>query len=171
MKKIKNFYKTHRVFMILMAVSLVCLIVIGTILIKCFYVSGDNDKYGNRLENIDDYPLEESRLKEIELKLSEDEKIENVSILVTGRIVYVHIYPSETGDLETSQGVAIKLLEEFTAEEKQYYDYQFTIKKDATETSEAILVSGAHNKSGSGLNWNNMRVVPEETPAEGTEES
>ncbi len=167
MKKIKNFYKNHRVFIILMAIALVCFVVIGTILIKCFYVNGDNDKYGNRLENIDNYRLEESRLKEIELKLSADEKIDNVSILLTGRIVYVHINASATGDLETCQGVAIKLLEEFSEEEKGYYDFQFTIKKEKTETSDAILVSGAHNKKGNGLVWNNMRVVQtEETPKE-----
>ena len=46
MKKIKQFYKEHRVFTILMAVVIVCVVLIVTILIQCFYVGNGADKYG-----------------------------------------------------------------------------------------------------------------------------
>ena len=167
MKKIKNFYKTHRIFVILMAVALVCLILIGTILIRYFYVNDGSDKYGSRLEHIEDYKLESSRLNEIEEKYTEG-TIEKVEIMLTGRIVYIHIIGNETADLVTCQEVATKILEEFSEDEKKYYDFQFTIKKSQTETDEGFLVSGAHNKSGTGLNWNNMRVV-EPDPTDVTE--
>lgn len=167
MKKIKNFYKTHRIFVILMAVALVCLILIGTILIRYFYVNDGSDKYGTRLEHIEDYKLESSRLSDIEDKYRED-TIDKITIMVTGKIVYIHIFGNDKADLVTCQGIANKILEEFTEEEKKFYDFQFTIKKEKTETDAGFLVSGAHNKSGTGLTWNNMRVV-EPDPTEATE--
>ena len=49
MKKLKRIYTEHRVFAILMALVIVCFVLIGTILVQCFYVGGNTDKYGDRL--------------------------------------------------------------------------------------------------------------------------
>ena len=53
MKKIKRFYQEHRVFTILMAIVIVCLIIIATVLVQCFYVGNGSDNYGNRLDGIE----------------------------------------------------------------------------------------------------------------------
>ena len=66
MKKIKRFYQEHRIFTILMAVVLVCMVLIITVLIQCFYVGNGSDKYGNRLEGIEKYKISESRQKDFE---------------------------------------------------------------------------------------------------------
>ena len=53
LKKIKAFYKNNRVYSILMVISVICIlsIVIGVIL---YFIGQTNkDKYGNRLEGIE----------------------------------------------------------------------------------------------------------------------
>ena len=61
MKKIKRFYKEHRVFTILMSIVIVCLILIITVLVQIFYFGNGNDKYGERLEGIDNVKISESK--------------------------------------------------------------------------------------------------------------
>lgn len=164
MKKIGNFYKTHRVLVILMAIAIVCLIVIGVFLIGSFYVNKDGDKYGSRLQNIEDYPLEKDRLIIIQNKYEENENVDKVEITITGRIVYTHILSTDAGTLDALKDISNQILGEFSDDEKKYYDFHFALKKidyttvDGTKI-DGFLVLGAHNKNGTGLNWNNNRPV------------
>ena len=166
MKKIKRFYKEHRVFTILMSVLLVCMILIATVLIQCFYVGSGSDKYGNRLEKIEEYKVEEDRLKAYESKVKEEEIVKEVTIKLTGKIFYIHMTFLENVDIVEAQSIALKSLDNFSEEEKGYYDFHFTLKKDKTETSDGFLISGAKNKNGSGLIWNNNRIPTTETEEE-----
>ena len=164
MKKLGNFYKTHRVLVILMAIAIVCLIVIGVFLIGSFYVNKDGDKYGSRLQNIEDYPLEKDRLIILQNKYEENENVDKVEMTVTGRIVYTHILSTDAGTLDALKEISSQILEEFSEDEKKYYDFHFTIKKISYTAADGnkidgFLVLGAHNKNGNGLNWNNMRPV------------
>ena len=70
MKKIKRFYREHRVFTILMAVVIVCVILLCTLLIQCFY-TGNKDKYGDRLDDISKYEIKEERFDAIEKEQTE----------------------------------------------------------------------------------------------------
>jgi len=58
MKKFKKFYNEHRVFSILMAIAIVCLILMATVLIKCFYSGSDKGKYGDNV-SYDDVAIED----------------------------------------------------------------------------------------------------------------
>lgn len=161
MKGIKRFYKEHRIFMILMAVIIVCVVLIGTLLFQCFY-SGGTDKYGNRLEGIENYEIDSQRFEEIESKLKQaDTSIVDIEIKRTGRIIYSTVIFQPQSDLEVSKNVAIKILEDFSDEEETYYDFNFTIKSGKTDTNDGFLISGAKNSNGNGLIWNNNRPVTE----------
>lgn len=159
MKRIKKFYKEHRVFTILMAIVIVCVIIITTVLIQCFYVGNGNDKYGNRLSDIDKYPITDKRINELKDGLVVQDKVKSSSIKITGRIVYISINFETNCDLVEAESIALKFLENFSEDEKSYYDFNFTLKKDSTETSDGFIISGAKNKNGSGLVWNNNRPV------------
>lgn len=158
MKGIKRFYKEHRIFMILMAVVIVCVILIGSLLFQCFY-SGGTDKYGNRLDGIDNYKIDSSKFEEIEAKLKQDTTITEIEIKRTGKIIYSTVTFQAQTDIEVAKNVAIKILDEFSESEKAYYDFNFTIKSLKSETSEGFIISGAKNSNGNGLLWNNNQSV------------
>lgn len=166
MKKITKFYKEHRIFMILMAIVIVCIVLIATVLIQCFYVGNGSNKYGNRLENIENYKIDDIRVNESESKLLTNEKVNGAEIKITGRIIYVDLSFAEGVGLVEAQSIALKLLEDFSEEESKYYDFNFTLKQKATEQNDGFLISGAKNKNGNGLVWNNNREITKEDTSE-----
>lgn len=163
MKRFKKFYSEHRVFSILMAIVIVCIILMATVLIQCFYVDGDKGKYGDRLEGIENVKLSSSKLDEIETKILAEKNIKVATIKVTGRIVYLDISFDTPASLVEAQSVALKSLDNFSEEEKEFYDFHFTLKQSATEQSDGFLISGAKNRNGSGLVWNNTKTTTDST--------
>ena len=166
MKKLKRIYTEHRVFAILMALVIVCFVLIGTVLMQCFYVGGNKDKYGDRLEGIKKVKLTESFIKDTESKLIAEEIVKKADIIVTGKIVYISMKFDAPTTLVEAQSMAQKSLEYFKDEEKNFYDFMFTLKEDATDSTEGFLISGAKNKNGSGLVWNNNNPITENNESE-----
>ncbi len=163
MKKIKRFYKEHRVFTILMSIVIVCLILIVTVLVQIFYFGNGNDKYGERLEGIENVRISESKENDYEKNMVATKKVKKCDLKVTGRIIYITMQFEENVELQEAKNIAQKSLEKFSDEEKAFYDFDFTLKKNTTDKVEGFLISGAKNKNGSGLSWNNNRQVIEET--------
>ena len=159
MKKIKRFYKEHRVFTILMSIVIVCMVLIGTVLFQCFYGGKGNDKYGNRLEGIKDVQIADSRLSDFENNIKTDGTVKEAEIKITGKIIYVTLQMNEKVDIEAAKGIATKSLENFSAEEKDFYDFNYTLKKNTGEGIEGYLISGAKNKKSEAIIWNNNRKV------------
>lgn len=159
MKNIKKFYKEHRVFTILMAIVIVCAILMITVLIQCFYVGNGKNKYGNRLEGIENYEITESRQSDFENNVANNDKVKSVDIKVTGKIIYITMQFEDKVDLIEAQSIAQKSLEEFSDEEQNFYDFNITLKQSITANSEGFFISGAKNVNGSGLIWNNNRKV------------
>ncbi len=166
MKKIKRFYQEHRIFTILMAVVLVCMVLIITVLVQCFYVGNGSDKYGNRLEGIEKYKITESRQKDFENNIANNDKVKSVDIKVTGKIIYITMQITEGVELVEAQSIAQKSLESFSEKEQSFYDFNITLKQNSTDKSDGFIISGAKNKNGSGLNWNNNRVVEKDATVE-----
>ena len=162
MNKIKIFYKEHRVFIILMAVGLVCMIIILAVLFVFFYGGDGKDKYGTRLENRSNYEITEERIEDLENFYITDEKVLSAKAEIRGRIVYIKINFAENVELLEAEGIAQKALQEkFTMEEQNYYDFHFTLKELPSATNEGFIISGAKNKNGSGLVWNLNRETAE----------
>lgn len=147
-----------------MAIVIVCVVLIATILIQCFYIGNGTDKYGNRLENIEKYELTEDRLKDIESKLIAEEKVSSANVIRTGRIVYIKITFTVDIELVEAESLALKSLENFTEEEQSYYDFNYTLEQSKTEEKDGFFISGAKNKNGQGLVWNNNRIIEEQEP-------
>ena len=166
MKKIKRFYQEHRIFTILMAVVLVCMVLIITVLIQCFYVGNGSDKYGNRLEGIEKYKISESRQKDFENNIANNDKVKSVDIKVTGKIIYITMQITEGVELVEAQSIAQKSLESFSEKEQSFYDFNITLKQNSTDKSDGFIISGTKNKNGSGLTWNNNRIVEKDITTE-----
>lgn len=168
MKKLKRVYTEHRVFAILMALVIVCFVLIGTVLVQCFYVGSSKDKYGDRLAGIEKVKID---YKDVESKIAAEEIVKNAKVKITGKIVYISMNFEAPTTLVEAQSIAQKSLDYFDEAQKKFYDFHFTMKEEATETDEGFIISGARNKNGSGLVWNNNNpIVVEEQSEEGNGE-
>ena len=166
MKKIIKFFKEHRVFTILMAIVVVCIVLIVTVLINVFYMGNGTNKYGNRLEGIDKVQISESKQSDLENNIANNEKIKKVDIRVQGKVVYITMQVEPGVILEEAEGIALKSLDEFSDEEKAFYDFNFTLKQNSSENSDGFIISGAKNKNGTKLIWNNNTPVETEDSSE-----
>lgn len=165
MKKITKFLKEHRIFTMLMAIVVVCIVLIITVLVNVFYMGNGSNKYGNRLEGIKEVEISKSKQSDFENNIANNDKVKKADIRIQGKIIYITLEIDTGVKLEEAEGIALKSLDEFSDEEKAFYDFNFTLKQDSTNNSDGFIISGAKNKNGTGLVWNNNRVVEEDTTA------
>jgi len=162
MDKFKKIYRDNRIFVILMIIVAICVVFIAVGLFKLFFGNGA-DKYGDRLDGIKTVEISDSKISSAKNMIEEEESVISTSITVTGRVIYVSINFNDTVTLEDAKLKAAKSLENFTDEEQAFYDLNYTIKQTSTETTDGFLVMGAKNANGTKFEWNNNRVIEEES--------
>ena len=145
-----------------MVIVAICIVIIAFGLIKLFFGNGA-DKYGDRLNGIETVQISEDKRTSIKSTVEEDPSINNVKISLSGRIVYIELDFNDTLNLEDAKTKSSKVLENFSDEEQKYYDFNFTIRQSATETTDGFNLQGAKNASGTRLAWVNNNIVEEES--------
>lgn len=158
----KKFFKENKTLFILMVVAIVCIIVSIVLLFKYFYFGNGGSNYGDRLEGIENVRINDDKQQEIAAQIDSNPIVEKSSVIITGKRIDIRIIFDEKATLVDAQGVALKSLDNFSDEEKSYYDFEFTLKQEATEKTEGFLIMGAKNVNGTNLVWNNNNSTSEE---------
>lgn len=158
MKKIKRVWKENRVLLVLAIILIICLIIFGVVAITYFYGSSDS-VYGNRLDITKDVPLNSKLLDDVKNELTSNEKVNNVSVSLKGKIVYINIRFVDATKMEDAKKIAESVIELFNEDELNVYDIQFTIESLSTGDFVGYTLMGARNSSGSGnIIWNNYNI-------------
>ena len=158
----KKILKENRTLFILMIVAIVCIVVSVLLLFKYFYFGNGGSNYGDRLEGIENVRISDDKKREVSSKIEENTLVDSATTTVTGKRVDIRIVFNEKASLVDAEGVALKSLDNFSDEEKAFYDFEFTLKQNATEKTEGFLIMGAKNVNGSNLVWNNNNSTSEE---------
>lgn len=161
MNKFKELWGKNKVLIVLGVILVICFIAIMIVTFS-FFFGGSKSVYGDRLDNIDKYPITNSFKSEYITSLESDESIEKVNIDTRGRIVYITITFVGDTPLVDAQSKATASLAKFNEELLSYYDISFTLKCSKTENSEGFTILGVKNVAGSGLVWNNNLPVESE---------
>ena len=147
-----KFIKKHKVALIVTGVIIVLLILCAWGIKSAFFSNIKESKYGNRLDGIENYPIEASTIDDIKNTLNETEYINSVSYDLKGRCMYFIIELKEEVDLTTSRSLADKIAEKLTDEIKSFYDIQVLIDSESEE-SEIYPTIGAKHKTSVGFKW------------------
>ena len=158
----KKYFKENKTLFTLMIIALVCIVISIILLFKYFYFGNGGTKYGDRLDGIENVEINKDRQNEIASKIEENDFVNNATILITGKRIDIRMVFVDKASLIDAEGVALKSLDNFSDEEKAYYDLEFTLKQEATEKTEGFLIMGAKNVNGSNLVWNNNNSTSEE---------
>ena len=168
MKKLKKIWQENSILFVLLFILIACIIAISVVVVT-YFVGDSSSKYGDRLGGIEDYPFEEDTQNEIISKIEENEIVEDATIRVSGKIIYITITFVPETTLVEGQSIALSSLDYFNEETLSFYDLEYMIKADATEETEGFQIIGAKNVSGTGgIGWNNNTEF--ETEEEVTEE-
>ena len=149
----KNFWKENKVLIVLAIIIIVAVIAMAIGLFTYFY-SKDTTVYGNRLNNIEKYPLD----KELDQKIKAlyESGVESVKIDIKGKIVNVIIDLSKESNKDQAREYASRALGVFTEDELNFYDIQFMMTCSNEENEEKIFpIIGYKNSSSQSIVWTN----------------
>ena len=140
MKKLKGFYHNNRIYCILMGVSLLCLILIAVAFLMFFVDQTKTDVYGNRLNGIESVEISKTHKDEVISFITEQEIVDKATINIKGKIIYINVYLKE-GKVDDAQSLAVKILEKFSEDEKNFYDinYTFTLTEEKEDSPFPIM--------------------------------
>ena len=164
LNKLKEIWGKNKVLIVLGLILIICLIAILIVTFSYFF-GGSESVYGDRLDEIENYPIEDSFVSEYIANLESDEMINSVSFDSKGRIIYIIIDFVGDTSLVEAQSKAAASLQQINENILSYHDIMFTLTCAETENSQGFTIMGARNVAGSGLVWNNN------TPVESEEES
>lgn len=128
MKKFLNFIKKN-IFLIIMSLFVLTGIIIILVVMFKFFISGNN-KYGNRLDGIEEVEISKKDISEIASSIEENETVASASIRLQGKIIYITIKYKEGINIDQAKQVASSTLEKFSAEELEFYDLGYFLTSE-----------------------------------------
>jgi len=138
---------------ILVTLILIAVIMFSTILIIVFSnLSSGNNKYGNRLDGIEKYPITEEVINNIKSEISSLEKVESINYNLEGRLINFVIKVEDDLIVSEAKNYSEKILENFSDDIKSYYDIQILIDSNIDE-SENYPIVGYKHKTSDSLVW------------------
>lgn len=151
----KKFYKENRVFVILMGIALVCIAIIVALLAGYVLRSTTGDKYGNRLDGIKDVIIEDEKKDDMESKILEMAKVQDVVINIHGKIINFNVEFQDDTTVAEAQNVAVNCLSFFEEDYLNYYELQFLFKKSDDNSEVAFPMLGYRKAQSSTISWSN----------------
>jgi len=115
--------------------------------------------YGDRLEG--KVTVQKSTYDEVKQKLSENNKVESVSLRENGRRIDIIIMVTNTTTKGEAKKIIDNMLEPFTESQIGYYDFQVFIKKEDTSENDFPIIAYKHHNS-STFSWSKDREKTEE---------
>lgn len=156
-KKFKKFYKNNRIYCILMIISILCILLIGTSVIVYFVAQSNTSPYGDRLEEIGEHELG-STLSDLETFYKEQTGVNNATVRLQGKIIYVTVDVADDIKNEEIQNITTSSLEKIGEENRNYYDIQFIFTRPSYNAFFGSKISTNTN-----ITWSKYSYDNEET--------
>lgn len=150
MKNFVKLVKKHKRVSIVVGIILI-IIILFFLLKGWFFPDFSKSLYGDRLDGIENVPIEDKQVTEIEDKIKENDFVESVDYRLQGRLVNVEVEVSKDADKTKVKELANVLLDTFTTEQKEYYDLQIFISSSDYE----INYIGYKHKTSEAFVWSN----------------
>lgn len=154
-----NYINKHKGLTIVVGLSLILFIIMLGIFISLFFSNGE-DKYGNRLDGIEDVKLSNTFLQELEKNLKEDESVVDANVRLQGKIVYIVFEVNSDISTDTAKLMASNTLEKFDEEELSFYDISYLIKwiktketEDGKTEEEITAIAGTKHPLKESITW------------------
>ena len=114
--------------------SMICILAFVVIMIMLYvffsiFVSGNN-VYGRRLSGIEEVRLSNSKLSKESKKIEEMGEVKSCKVRVQGKIVYFDIIFNKDASKDKAKEIAKKTLDDFSKDEKEFYDFEYILTQD-----------------------------------------
>lgn len=152
MSKIKSL-QNNKVLWVLLGLLLVCFLVLGFGFYKYFYAGVGNNKYGDRLDGIEKYPLSKTLDSDVKSVFSDNSEVTKTKVDVKGKVIYINIDFGKSIKVSEAQDIAVKALDKIGEENLKYYDVQFILTYSGTDENSNFPVFGSKSSSSLKVVW------------------
>ena len=151
--------------------TFIIIIAFCVLILKLVLPSSGINKYGDRLEGIEDNKFSTKEQKKVIKSIKEKEQVVSCDIDVQGKLINVIFTISKDVSKEDAKNIANESLASFSDKVKGYYDIQYSIKKkneegtkvtkqvDEETTKEVTVyefpIMGYKNKKSDNIVWTN----------------
>ena len=112
-----------------------------------------NNKYGDRLNDIESHKVSSSEIDEIKSKLKENDKVSSVEYHNEGRILNFIITVENSMSKEDAKKLGDVILDKISEKNQEYYDIQILI--DTKEENDNYPIAGYKHKTSDNFEYGN----------------
>lgn len=156
MKKFKKWILNNKKWSIVLGLLFILFIFL-IFAVKDLFFSDDGNVYGSRLEGIENVTISNEKLTDIVNELEGKNNVISTIARVQGRIVYITIDVNKETSMGDAKNLADIALENFSKEEKEYYDFEFFLTQKEVSDSESYPTTGTKHKSVEKIVWAKSR--------------
>lgn len=124
-----NFIKKHKVLVIVL--TLVFIIMVSSIIMYICSYQQNKDKYGNRLNGIESVIITDNKIVNIKQKILDNINCKKMYYKLDGKIIKFFLDVAEETDELTLESIFNSILEEFSDEEKDFYDFEIFVTSNS----------------------------------------
>lgn len=150
LEKIKDWIKNNKGFAIIILLGLV-LIIILTIIFISLLKGNSSNKYGNRLDGIEDVEISKEVYDGVKEEIMATEVIEDASVRLQGKIVYTTIVLKEGVTADKAKEIASNTLDNYDEEQLKYYDFSYFLKWNGDDGD--VVITGNKHHSLDSITW------------------
>lgn len=142
-----NFIKNHKILVFVISLLIVLMIIISLWIMSATSSVDPNSKYGNRLAGIEKVEIADSRLQTVKEKILNDKNTNQTTYKIDGRIIKFFIeFKPETDEL-TIESLLNLILENFTDDEKKFYDFEVFITNEEEKAELYPMIAYKHRNN------------------------
>lgn len=156
-----KFIKEHTLLLIFI-IFCILLLILGIKLFSVLFGNDGENKYANRLDGIEKYPIDNAVITKIESELGALENVSLVKYNLSGKIINVIFDVKEGLEKDKAKGYGEKVLEYFDKDELSFYDVQVYVKcseckveSDDENSKLAYPIIGYKKNTNEALVWSN----------------
>ena len=148
-----KYFKKNKWVLIPITVFIVVMILAIIGIVNLVVPNDSKNLYGNRLDNIENYKINEGSIAIIKEELMATEKVKDVSYDLKGKLINFIIIVNEETDRVTASSLTDKILNGFDENIKSFYDFQVFIKTEVE--SEIFPIIGYKHVTSINFVWTN----------------
>ena len=142
-KKIKNLLSRHKILAVICLLALIVIIILFYMFCSIFV--GGSDKYGNRLDGIEEVEISKSEMIDIADDIAKDDSVDSAKVRLQGKIIYIDIVYKKDVSKDKAKEIAVKSLDNFDKKEKEFYDFEYVLTQNVGDNKEdtGFKITGA----------------------------
>ena len=121
------------------------LFIIMIIIFAQLLIGGSSNKYGNRLDGIENVKISSDTYENVKLELQDSQVVESSEVRLQGRIVYTTIVLKDDTGIDKAKELASATLRNYSEDELDFYDFSFFLKWENEDGDKVITGNKHHN--------------------------